>query len=87
MDRPLINYTDPIPFITGRAGFRVHDTSMRFDNFVLTPAEQTPSAILLPSEDKSSGQTDVLLYDLQGRRLNTRPERGMYIDGARLRVK
>lgn len=37
MDVPVIVYTDPDPFITGRAGFRVHNSIIRFDNFTITP--------------------------------------------------
>lgn len=37
MDSPVITYTDNNPFITGRAGFRVHDSVIRFDNFSLSP--------------------------------------------------
>ena len=32
-----INYTDPNPFISGKAGLRIHDTAARFDNFSITP--------------------------------------------------
>lgn len=35
MQTPLIRYTDPVPFITGRAGIRVHNSVVRFDNFVV----------------------------------------------------
>lgn len=37
MQVPLIRYTDPVPFITGRAGLRAHDSVIRFDNFSVTP--------------------------------------------------
>lgn len=37
MDTPVITYTDNEPFITGRAGFRVHGSIIRFDNFSLNP--------------------------------------------------
>ena len=42
MQTPLIRYTDPLPFITGRAGFRTHDSIVRFDNFVVTPKSVGP---------------------------------------------
>ena len=37
MTIPIITYTDTNPFITGRAGFRTHNSRIRFDNFRLTP--------------------------------------------------
>ena len=36
MEKPLIEYTDAVPFITGRAGFRAHDSRVRFDNFLFS---------------------------------------------------
>lgn len=87
MERPLINYTDPIPFITGRAGFRVHDTSMRFDNFQLTPKEQDPSAIRMPEEESQTQRARCGLYDLQGRNLSVRPRKGVYIENGKVRVR
>ena len=49
MDKPLIDYTDPLPFITGRAGFRAHNSSMRFDNFVVTPTVEEETGIGHPT--------------------------------------
>lgn len=40
MQTPLISYTDPVPFITGRAGIRAHNSVVRFDNFVVTPSQR-----------------------------------------------
>ena len=45
MKKPVITYTDPLPFISGRAGLRVHSCTAKFDNFVLTPLTDEPTAI------------------------------------------
>lgn len=42
MHTPAVSYTDPIPFITGRAGLRAHNSVVRFDNFQVTPTRPTP---------------------------------------------
>ena len=42
MQTPLICYTDSLPFITGRAGLRTHESVIRFDNFVVTPKSARP---------------------------------------------
>ena len=42
MQIPLISYTDSLPFITGRAGLRTHESVIRFDNFVVTPKSARP---------------------------------------------
>lgn len=33
---PVIEYTDPDPFISGKAGMRVHAANMSFDNFIIS---------------------------------------------------
>ena len=82
MDTPLIRYTDPVPFITGRAGFRAHDSVMRFDNFVVTPATQAPDAITSPRTSASSvTPAPERIYNLQGQLVSPSPSlpRGLYI--------
>lgn len=82
MDTPLIRYTDPTPFITGRAGFRAHDSVLRFDNFVVTPATQAPDAITSPRTSASSAtQAPERIYNLQGQLVSPSPSlpRGLYI--------
>ena len=69
MDSPLITYTDPVPFITGRAGFRAHDSVLRFDNFLVTPKPSTPTPIALPEADDPEGDNTpapVCYYNLMG---------------------
>ena len=64
MVKPLITYTDPVPFITGRAGLRAHDSQLRFDNFVVTPHTNDPTGILAPPAEvtHSSGSTSAPRY-------------------------
>lgn len=90
MDTPLIEYTDPKPFITGRAGFRAHDSVIRFDNFVVTPKEPddtgVPPVTLSPAPQPTSSE----VYDLQGQKVSssTAPlPHGVYVvvEGARSR--
>ena len=40
METPLIVYKDPDPFIIGRAGFRAHNSRLRFDNFKIEPIKK-----------------------------------------------
>lgn len=77
MTTPLIDYTDPVPFITGRAGFRVHDTNMRFDNFVVTPAAAEQSAIA-PTGDAHASV--VRIYDLTGQSVQATRPHHLYIE-------
>jgi hypothetical protein len=82
MEQPVIEYTDAVPFITGRAGFRAHDSRVRFDNFKVTPKARTTDAIAVPagSAVRLSSET-TRLYNLQGQALpadSTLP-RGIYI--------
>jgi hypothetical protein len=82
MDTPLIRYTDPTPFITGRAGFRAHDSVLRFDNFVVTPATQAPDAITSPRTSAfSATPAPERIYNLQGQLVSPSPSlpRGLYI--------
>ena len=80
MDKPLIDYTDPMPFITGRAGFRAHSSSIRFDNFVVTPATEEQTSIEKPSFYQTDSLSVLRLYDLQGRQVNpTANLHGIYI--------
>ena len=69
MEKPLITYTDPVPFITGRAGFRAHDSVLRFDNFVVTPKACDPTGIEVPravSSDVGNASAPVRYYNLMG---------------------
>ena len=80
METPLINYTDNVPFITGRAGFRTHDSSIRFDNFVVTPAEKEELGIgEIATDGNLHLTTETVLYNLQGQRISTPPANGVYI--------
>ena len=83
METPIINYTDSKPFITGRAGFRAHDSSIRFDNFVVTPKKKEETGIGLLSHDNGDGDVCGLrqLYNLQGMQLsaNGSQPHGLYI--------
>lgn len=72
MEKPVIVYTDPKPFITGRAGFRTHNSVIRFDNFSVTPMEK-PSGISAPRTYKDGQQTTSsveYLYNLKGQRVD-----------------
>jgi hypothetical protein len=35
MTTPVIDYTDPAPIISGKAGIRGHAADMSFDNFLI----------------------------------------------------
>lgn len=80
MNTPLINYNDPLPFITGRAGFRVHNSNIHFDNFVVTPMPSEATGVedvpdtFFPSAEKR-------IYNLQGQRVSPfdRTLDGIYI--------
>ena len=92
MEKPLITYTDPVPFITGRAGFRAHDSVLRFDNFVVTPKPSIPTAIVAPEASSAEGDNasaPVRYYNLMGQPISsgTQP-RGIYIrtQGGKSRV-
>lgn len=80
MDEPLITYTDTNPFITGRAGFRTHNSCIRFDNFVVTPAEKEKTAIQpLPTTEEEDAQQ--IFYNLQGQKVSdiAGQPKGVYI--------
>lgn len=79
MDEPLITYTDTKPFITGRAGFRAHNSCIRFDNFVVTPAEKKETAIQ-PLQITEEGAQPTL-YNLQGQKVSgiVGQPKGIYI--------
>ena len=81
METPLIDYTDRVPFITGRAGFRAHDTNMQFDNFVVTPITDDPSAIRHPENGNDNADADVKVFNLQGQQVNPQGAnpKGVYI--------
>ena len=92
MEKPLITYTDPVPFITGRAGFRAHDSVLRFDNFVVTPKPGIPTAIIAPEASSAEGENasaPVRYYNLMGQPISsgTQPQ-GIYIrtQGGKSRV-
>ena len=81
MEKPLITYTDTRPFITGRAGFRAHDSRIRFDNFVVTPKAK-PDGVRPPlTPGASASAAPLQLYDLQGQQLSASAPtpRGIYI--------
>jgi hypothetical protein len=44
MTTPVIDFTDPNPITSGKAGIRVHSANMTFDNFLITP----PAAAAAP---------------------------------------
>ena len=48
MDSPVINYTDPDPFINGKVGLRVHNANINFDNFTVSTTGNTSSSIETP---------------------------------------
>ena len=58
MDSPLINYTDPDPFINGKVGLRVHNANISFDNFWVSTGDILTSLVDIPT-----GKTnDVEIY-------------------------
>lgn len=79
MEKPLINYTDPVPFITGRAGFRAHNSSIRFDNFVVTPAKDDETPLKAVTEDTSTSSLPARRYNLQGQQVSADWKNGIYI--------
>ena len=82
MSTPLITYTDPVPFITGRAGFRAHDSVLRFDNFVVTPAPSNPTAIeAIETSKLTNDKAPVRYYNMLGQPINAANalSHGMYI--------
>ena len=80
-EKPLITYTDPVPFITGRAGFRAHDSVLRFDNFVVTPKPSTPTAIETVPSAQNNASVPVRCYNLLGQPIDaaTVQKQGLYI--------
>lgn len=82
MSTPLITYTDPVPFVTGRAGFRAHDSVLRFDNFVVTPAPSNPTAIeAIETSKMTNDKAPVRYYNMLGQPINAANAlpHGMYI--------
>ena len=82
MSTPLITYTDPVPFITGRAGFRAHDSVLRFDNFVVMPTPSNPTAIeAIETSKLTNDKAPVRYYNMLGQPINTANAlpHGMYI--------
>ena len=83
MEKPLITYTDPVPFITGRAGFRAHDSVVRFDNFVVTPKPSNPTGIdetEVLSPDSPSSPGSIRYYNLKGQSITAGSQQhGIYI--------
>lgn len=81
MEKALINYTDPLPFITGRAGFRAHNSSIRFDNFIVTPEKNEETPITSVAKDKDPFNSTVKIYNLQGQMisLDSKNLQGIYI--------
>lgn len=58
MVTPKIEYTDPDPFLHGKVGLRVHNSTIRFDNFsVSTTPLQQPSGV-----EPVHQQAGVVLY-------------------------
>ena len=85
MADPLIEYTDALPFITGRAGFRAHNSRVRFDNFKVTPKVKTVDAISFPTTEVAPHTSPARLYNLLGHPLSTAVPHapGIYIVGQR----
>lgn len=55
---PVITYTDPLPFISGRTGVRTHSCVALFDNFKVTPiTSATGIGGVTIGGDKSDGGT------------------------------
>lgn len=82
MEQPVIEYTDAVPFITGRAGFRAHDSRVLFDNFKVTPKAKTTDAITVPEAGVGQpSEEPARLYNLQGQALSidSAHPRGIYI--------
>jgi len=53
MDIPVIDYTDPDPFLNGRPGLRVHNAKVYFDNFIVTVLDPNdPSKLETPYAEK-----------------------------------
>lgn len=71
MKAPLITYTDPLPFISGRAGFRTHNCVAQFDNFVLTPITDEVTAIegVDADTDSADATADSGVYTLSGQKV------------------
>lgn len=54
-ETPVINYTDPEPFIAGKAGFRSFDCTAHFDNLEIRPLDNASSL-------KTKKQTGISFY-------------------------
>jgi GH43 family beta-xylosidase len=68
MEAPVLDYTDDNPFTSGKVGFRVHRTHVRFDNLsVATP--DNPVVPLdepkVPSDDQKTGVGELAASDLE----------------------
>lgn len=48
MTTPVIDYTDPAPIISGKAGIRVHSANMSFDNFLISASTTATATSLAP---------------------------------------
>jgi len=80
-----ITYTDPLPFIQGRAGIRSHSCTALIDNFSFTPL-YTETDIESPAVVSSADEATAI-YNLSGQRL-TSLQRGVNIvNGKKLLVK
>ena len=74
MTTPVITYTDTLPFISGRVGFRTHSSTATFDNFVLTPLSNTETGIILPFDEENSDNTDAFeAYTVSGVKVASAP--------------
>ena len=53
METPVINYTDPDPFINGKVGLRVHNANISFDNFIVSTTDNAPTQMITPTSNVS----------------------------------
>lgn len=88
MDNPAIDYTDTKPFISGRAGFRAHNSVIRFDNFKVTPMSKEETAIR-PLVYTNESQSSSGVYNLSGQRFcdGAMIPHGVYLENGRKVLK
>ena len=58
MTTPKIDYTDPSPFISGKVGFRSHNTNVLFDNLTVTTADNSN----MSGVETLKGDSDCIIY-------------------------
>lgn len=69
MKKPVITYTDPLPFISGRAGFRTHSCVAKFDNFVLTPIADPATGIEGVAGDSALPSAVTGVFSISGQKV------------------